>query len=139
MRIRFLLDTNVLSELSKARPNENIVAQIGKYDGQCVTASLVIHEIKYGIARLPEGKTKHNLQLFLKQLTSYQFQVLPYDNEAASFHASKRSRLTGKGLTPSFIDGQIAAIAAVNNLVLVTRNTRDFENFDRLTLKNWFK
>lgn len=139
MGIKFLLDTNILSELSKKQPNDNIVAQIEKFAGQCATASVVIHEIKYGIERLPASNTRDNLQAFLKQLESYEFQVLSYDNEAASYHALERARLTGKGLTPSFTDNQIAATAVVNDLVLVTRNTRDFENFSRLTLENWFE
>jgi len=42
------------------------------------------------------------------------------------------------GQTPPYVDGQIAAIAAVNQLVLVTRNITDFENFQDLQLENWF-
>lgn len=139
MGVKFLLDTNILSELSRKHPNDNIVTQMEKYAGQCATASVVMHEIRYGVERLPAGNTKDNLQAFLKQLVAYEFQVLPYDNEAASYHASERARLTGKGLTPSFTDNQIAATTVVNDLVLVTRNTRDFENFSQLTIENWFE
>ncbi len=139
MGIKFLLDTNILSELSRKTPNSNIVTHIEKYAGQCATASVVMHEIRYGIERLPVGNTRDNLQTFLKQLVSYEFQVLAYDNEAASYHASERARLAGKGLTPSFTDSQIAATAVVHDLTLVTRNTCDFENFSQLTLENWFE
>ena len=138
MGIKYLLDTNILSELSKDEPDSNVVDNINKYGDYCSTAALVIHEIKFGIQRLPEGKIKENLQLFLQQLERYQFQVLPYDKAAAHYHASERARLMLKGLTPAFIDGQIAAIAATNELILVTRNTSDFENFNNLLVENWF-
>ena len=47
--------------------------------------------------------------------------------------------LVKKGLTPAFADGQIAAIASTNNLILVTRNTSDFINFSDLLMENWFE
>jgi predicted nucleic acid-binding protein len=50
----------------------------------------------------------------------------------------QRARLEARGQKPSFADGQIAAIAATQGLVLVTRNTSDFEPFDGLELLNWF-
>ena len=64
--------------------------------------------------------------------------LLPYDSEAARWHAVERARLGRAGLTPAFVDSQIAAIAATRNLTLVTRNTRDFECFDGVRLDNWF-
>lgn len=138
MGMKYLLDTNILSELSKDKPDVNVVDKINRYGEHCATAALVIHEIQYGIQRLPAGKLKENLQLFLQQLERYQFQVLSYDKAAAQYHAAERARLVAKGLTPAFADGQIAAIAATNNLILVTRNTKDFENFKHLSLENWF-
>lgn len=64
--------------------------------------------------------------------------VLPYDGEAARWHARERARLERLGLTPAFVDGQIAAVAAVRGLVLVTRNVRQFEAFTDLRIENWF-
>ena len=49
--------------------------------------------------------------------------ILPYDDGAAEWHARERARLSSKGLTPSFVDGQVAAITVVNGLILVTRKT----------------
>ena len=139
MGIKYLLDTNILSELSKNNPNANVVSHLNRYGNDCSTASIVIHEINYGINRLAEGSVKKNLQLFLKQLETYKFQVFPYDTEAAYYHASERAKLVKKGLTPAFADGQIAAVASINNLILVTRNTNDFMNFNDLVLENWFE
>ena len=54
------------------------------------------------------------------------------------FAMPRSARLESQGCTPPFRDGQIAAIAMVDDLILVTRNTRDFENFTDLRYENWF-
>ena len=64
--------------------------------------------------------------------------ILPYCNEAAGWHAKERARLTAIGQTPSFIDGQIAAVAYVNNLIMVTKNIADFQPFSGLIIENWY-
>lgn len=64
-------------------------------------------------------------------------EVLPYDAESALWHAAERARLTRLGRTPPYPDGQIAAIAAVNGLILVTANVRDFADFDGLIVEDW--
>ncbi len=62
--------------------------------------------------------------------------ILPYDQAAAEWHAYEWVRLTQAGKTPSFADAQIAATAAVYNLILVTGNSADFAG---LTVENWFE
>ncbi|MBK9051455.1 MAG: hypothetical protein IPL78_11225 [Chloroflexi bacterium] len=64
---------------------------------------------------------------------------MPYDRAAAEWHAYEWVRLTQAGKTPSFADAQIAATVAVNDLILVTRNTADFTDFAGLTVENWFE
>ena len=63
--------------------------------------------------------------------------ILPYDASAARWHAAERARLEKIGKTPSFADGQIAAIAAANALVLVTANTEDYAGFKGIEIENW--
>jgi tRNA(fMet)-specific endonuclease VapC len=58
--------------------------------------------------------------------------------EAAEWFAEERARLSQIGRPPSYPDGQIAAIAATNDLILVTRNTTDFADFIDLQVENWF-
>ncbi len=65
--------------------------------------------------------------------------MLPYDSTAALWHGEQRASLEARGLKPAFADGQIAAIAATQGLVLVTRNTSDFEVFEGLEVLNWFR
>ncbi|HZQ98784.1 MAG TPA: hypothetical protein VFC93_08205 [Chloroflexota bacterium] len=63
--------------------------------------------------------------------------ILPYDEAAAGWHAMERARLAAHGRTLPFVDGQIAAIAQTNNLVLVTANAADFRDFAGLTIEDW--
>jgi tRNA(fMet)-specific endonuclease VapC len=64
--------------------------------------------------------------------------VLPYDRRAADWHARLRALLVNEGRTPPYVDGQIAAIAAVNGLTLVTHNVTDFTASDGLSVEDWF-
>jgi len=65
--------------------------------------------------------------------------ILAYDEAAATWHGKESARLILHGKTAPFIDGQIAAIARTNNLILVTRNIADFRHFEGLEMENWFK
>jgi tRNA(fMet)-specific endonuclease VapC len=93
----------------------------------------------YGLTRLPEGRRKQVLTLYLEQVLTQPLTIFSYDREAAIWHAEERVRLTSQGRTPSYVDSQIAAIARVHNLILVTRNTDEFADFVDLTVENWFE
>ena len=76
---------------------------------------------------------------FLKDVVLKSIPILPYNADAAELHAAERARLSLKGETPSFVDGQIASIAISNDLILVTRNTSDFIKFKNIKLESWHK
>lgn len=135
--MKYLLDTNVLSEAMKTEPNQSVLARLERHRNEIVTASLVWHELKYGCYRLPRSRKRKIVKLFLDKVFGPNMLILPYDERAAEWHAKERARLSLKGRTPSFVDGQIAAIAKVNGLVLVTRNTTDFKSFSELVIENW--
>lgn len=134
----FLLDTNVVSEPSKAVPDEILVAKLKIHERDCAIATVVWHELLYGVSRLAEGKKKNALNQYLSKVVAPAFPLLPYDSKAAVWHADERVRLTKEGRPPSFVDAQIAAIAAINNLTLITRNVKDFKQFKGLRVENWF-
>ncbi len=98
----------------------------------------VWHELLFGLVRLPPGRRKDSLRDFLLDVVAPGMAVLPYDEHAAWIHADLRAELERRGLVPSFVDSQIAAIAIANNLVLVTRNLSDFGNFTGLMKESWF-
>jgi tRNA(fMet)-specific endonuclease VapC len=97
----------------------------------------VWHELTYGCRRLPGGKRREALEVYLEQVIRASFQILPYDEAAAAWHGDERARLEALGQPAPFVDGQIAAIAHVHRLALVTANTRDFARFRGLTLEDW--
>ncbi|MGD9066393.1 MAG: hypothetical protein PVH85_10610 [Desulfobacterales bacterium] len=63
--------------------------------------------------------------------------ILPYGDQAAEWHAREHARLASLGQMPAFVDDQIAAIAKVNGIILVTPNTSDFKKYSGLKLENW--
>lgn len=79
------------------------------------------------------------IESYLTEVVWRSLEILPYDKEAAGWHTEQRTRLMAKGQSPPFVDGQIVAIAKVNQLILVTRNTADFECFSELEVQNWHK
>lgn len=133
-----LLDTNVLSEPLRQRPDPGVMAQLEGAEHALFTASVVIHELSYGIRRLPHGRRRQRLHSYLEGLLRSGLSVLPYDRKAALWHGEQRARLEAAGLPVSFADGQIAAIAATQELVLVTRNVNDFLGFEGLEVIDWF-
>ena len=133
-----LLDTNVLSEPLRELPDPAVMAQLESEEHVLHTASVVIHELSYGIHRLPSGRKQQRLNSYLQGLLTSDLAVLPYDGKAALWHGEQRARLDARGLRPQFADGQIAAIAATQALVVVARNTADFEAFQGLDVLNWF-
>jgi tRNA(fMet)-specific endonuclease VapC len=138
-RLSYLLDSNILSEPSRPHPNRHVQSHLLAHRHVVCTAALVLHEMCYGLARMPDGRRKQALTRYLEQAVQQRLTILPYDSEAALWHAEERARLAAQGRTPPFIDGQIAAIAMVNHLTLVTRNTDDFADFVGLTVENWFE
>ena len=138
-RINYLLDTNILSEPARKTPSSNIMQRLAQYDGQYVTAAIVWHELQYGCELLTKSKRKTQLQSYLLTLHNSGLIILPYEQIAAEWYAKQRAILKEQGKIPAYADGEIAAIAAVNNLTLVTRNTDDFSDFKNLQLDNWFE
>ena len=137
--MKFLLDTNVLSEPLKEQSNRSVMENLQLHSNDIASATLVLHELYFGCYRLPSSQKRKTIEIYIKEVVIETMPILPYCDAAAQWHAKERARLTANGRTPSFIDGQIAAIAYVNNLIVVTRNTADFQSFSDLQVENWYK
>jgi tRNA(fMet)-specific endonuclease VapC len=135
--MKYLLDTNVLSEAVKSVPDINVLTMFEKHQDEIITAAPVWHELQYGCERLPKSRKKEIIASFLNNIVKRAMLILPYDKKAAEWHAKERARLASKGITVSFVDAQIASIAGANDLILVTRNIVDFKPFSKLKLENW--
>lgn len=137
--IRYLLDTNIISEPTKHKPDEAVIAKLDEYADEISIAAPVLHELRYGIDRMAAGRKRDRVEQYVREAVEARLPALPYDAAAAVQHASQRARLEARGATPSFVDGQIAAIAIVHGLTLVTRNVTDFNDFTPLRVENWFE
>ncbi len=136
---QYLIDTNILSEPLRQEPNSNVIAKIQLNFAEIAVASVTWHEILFGCYRLPLSKKRSRIEEYLKTLVLPNLPILDYNALAADWHALERKKLTAIGKPPAFADGQIAAIASVNNLILVTNNISDFAHFENLQLENWFE
>lgn len=94
---------------------------------------------RFGCELLPESRRKDALRRFLADVVLPNFAILDYDRAAAEWHAAERARLSRAGRQPPFVDGQIAAIAAVHGLTLVTDNQADFAGFEGLRVVTWLR
>ena len=137
MTVHYLLDTNILSEPTRPRPNERITERLSAHRMGVATATPVLHELLYGMQCLPLSPRRQQIERYVIGVVRAQMTIFDYDVAAAEWHARERARLISIGRTPTFIDGQIAAIAAINGLILVTTNTADFQYFDGLQLEDW--
>lgn len=134
--MRFLLDTNVVSEPLRRVPNAKIVRRLSLHEGQYGIAAVTWHELRFGAERLPDGKRKDALREALELLRTTA-PIFEYDAAAAEWHARQRARLLSNGWTEQTFDGQIAAVASTRRLTLVTANTKHFEPYDDVDLANW--
>ena len=137
MTVRYLLDTSVVTSPMSKVPNAYIVKHLSARGHECAIAAPVWHELTFGCHRLPRGNRRAALEAYLQDVVLTAFPVLAYDEFAAHWHGVERARLEALRRPAPFIDGQIAAIAAVNDLVLVTVNAKDFARFKGLAVENW--
>ena len=139
MTIRYLLDTNIVSAPVSKRPDAQILKRLDENGPECAIAAPVWHELTYGCRRLPKSKRRAALEAYLQDVVRGSFPNLPYDEAAAEWHGGERARLESLGRPAPFVDGQIASIAHVHGLVLVTTNDHDFVRFKGLRVENWSK
>jgi len=136
--VKYLLDINIISEPMKLQANIGVMNRLALDGIFSCTSATVWHELWHGVKLLNNGARKNELESYLNLLKDDGFTVLPYCQKAAEWLAEERVRLKTKGITPAKDDSEIAAVAAVNQLIIVTRNIEDFSFFHGLSVENWF-
>lgn len=136
--IRWLLDTNVISELAREQPNAGVMQRVAAHERELALPAVVWHELLYGVARLPAGQRRQRLSDFVEQVAGA-LPTLAYDAAVARFHAVLRADSAARGRVLCEPDAQIAATALTHGLTLVTRNVRDFDGIAGLQVENWFE
>jgi predicted nucleic acid-binding protein len=130
--VRLLLDTNVLSEVTKPTPDPNVLEWLDQLDEDRSFISVVsIAEIRRGVALMDEGRKRGTLTKWLAQDLPQRFQqrVLHVDEPIALAWGDLMALAKRRGRGLSSMDGLIAATAIAKQLTLATRNTKDFEGF----------
>jgi tRNA(fMet)-specific endonuclease VapC len=108
-----------------------------RHEDEIAIPSVVWHELQYGAERLPISRRRDIIVRYLLEVVLATMPILDYDRIAAEWHAKERARLAARGETPPFVDGQIAAVSRVNDLILVTFNEGDFRRFQGLRVLGW--
>jgi toxin FitB len=125
--VKYLLDTNILSELLKGKPDPALIEWIQIHQSSCALSSLTLAELAAGVEKLPQGKRRNALT---KELTFLQEdfadRILSLDERAAWEWARYTTEAQRAGFNLTLIDSLIAAIAKANGLTVVTRNISDF-------------
>lgn len=138
--MRLLLDTNILSEVTKPRPDETVLMWLHGLDEDRTFISIVsIAEIRRGVALMDAGRKRDVLDEWLTYDLPQRFEnrIIPMEGPVALawgdlMALAKRS---GRGLAS--MDGLIAATAVTHQLTLATRNTKDFEGFGIDIIDPW--
>ena len=133
----FLLDTNVLSELTREVPHPGVIAFLAEQEDLWLP-SLVVHELEYGVQLLPQGRRRDHLQALLTNIIStYADRILALDRPAAESAAHLRAQARRMGRPLDLGDALIAGIAQSNVLTIASRNVRDFDYVDVTVISPW--
>lgn len=129
--MKYLLDTNIVSELMKTTPDPGVVGWVNECDADSVLCSIVLSELASGVEAMDDGKRKSALNKELRFIQEdYRERILPFE-EAAAWEWARYTRMVkDAGFAPPLLDSQIAAIARAWGLKVVTRNEDDFPLMD---------
>lgn len=138
-----LLDTNVLSEPLRPRPDPVVIDWLDAHFSNCAISSIVVFELRAGLVALPKGKRRAALEAAIERaIRRFAGRVYPFDTAAAEAAAGlyAKARAAGRGthqLPAKLADLQTAGIALANGLSLATRNTGDFAGFGIDVMDPW--
>lgn len=130
--MNLLLDTNVLSEVRRPAPDRKVLSWLDTIDEDRVFISVAsIAELRRGIALMDDGRRRAALAAWLANDLPARFadRILPIDHTIAERWGDLMAQSRRSGVALSVMDGFFAATALANDLMLVTRNVRDFELF----------
>ena len=134
---RYLVDTNVVSELSKETPNSSVTRFMAAQDDLWLSV-IVIGEMELGVQSLPEGRRRDGLRDWLSRMVAdFDERILPVERAEAEWAATFRARVVRDGGALPLADALIAATAKVRGLIVATRNVSDFDGLDVELVNPW--
>lgn len=135
-----VLDTNVVSELFRPQPEVSVVEWVDqKLVDELFLTAVTTAELRYGVARLPEGRRKSLLAERVQQIALVDFagRVLAFGDDAADHYAQIVGGRERRGEPISMADAQIAAICRSHGASLATRNVTDFRHTEVDLVNPW--
>ena len=133
-----LLDTNVLSELTRPTPSARVVTWLAVNEPSLAVPTIALAEVRYGISRLPRGRRRSSLLDFWRATCErFRDRILSFDRRAAEAYRDIAARAERSGRRLNVQDGQIAAIALVHRMQVATRNVADFESSGVALVNPW--
>jgi toxin FitB len=136
----FVLDTNILSAMMSAAPAPEVAAWVsGQPTDLLFTATICQAEILSGLAIMPEGRRRLDLEVAARAMFAEDFEgrVLPFDMEAATAYADIFAARRRAGRPAATVDLMIAAVARSQGASVVTRNVADFEECGVVIVNPW--
>lgn len=134
---RYLLDTNILSETTKPQCDEGVRAFLDALPNAYISV-LSIHEIAYGLERLPKGRRRTSLTQAIEGLLgTFSETILPVAQPEARAAGALRAASQAQGHSVDTVDGLIAGTALVHGLTIVTRNEKHFNGLGVLVHNPW--
>lgn len=121
----FLVDANVLSEPTKQTPHTKVLEWLTKNEASLFIDSIILGELRIGILALPRGRKRSRLEEWFEAVVDT-IECLPWDAAVSRRWATLMVDLKRKGTSVPLLDGMIAATALEHDLIIATRNTRDF-------------
>jgi predicted nucleic acid-binding protein len=124
--VKYLVDANVLSEVTKPSPAPGVLAWLTRHEADVLVDPIVLGELELGIVRLPKGRKRTELEQWFTA-TMAGVPCLPFTAQTAGRWARLVADLQRRGVAMPIKDSLIAATALTHHLTVVTRNTRDFK------------
>jgi toxin FitB len=138
--VNFLLDTNVVSEWTKPRPDAGVVAWLAGTDEDRIFISVItVAELRHGIERRPAGARRERLATWLTEQVPQRFEdrLLAVDSETANVWGRVMAQGQAAGRPLGTMDAFIAATVLRHDMILVTRNVSDFEALGVRLINPW--
>ncbi len=138
--MKLLLDTNVISEPLRPKPDANVVAWFDRADEDRLFISVIaIAELSHGVSLLPTGRKRQRLEEWLNHDLRERFfdRIIDIDRETAAIWGELMAQARRDGWALSLLDGFLAATALRHSLILVSRNEKDFVRTGVNLLNPW--
>lgn len=124
--MRYLVDTNVLSEPTRASPDPGVVQWLKDHEADIVVNPVVLGEIRFGIRLLRPGRRRESLEGWFSEVAR-RIRCVPIDKKTGLLWAELLAALRSRGRSMPIKDSLVAATALAFDLVVATRNRGDFE------------